>query len=249
MSATISPAAAPEPAVQDYFGLVQSIAGRIKRRVPAHIEVEDLVQTGMIGLLEASSRYDATRAVEFSSYANSRITGAILDELRRFDTCSRSDRRTARILEEARQRLRAATGKEPEAVEIARAAGVSFAEYDRTMQRLESSKQPSVQSSEDSGAVDEIDNLPSNDESPFQFCNRRERWQRMKERIAQLKPRQRDVLSMYYFEEMGLKEIGHRLGVGEARISQIHQEAIRMLRRKAENEERGMPLRARAAVH
>src|SRR5437660_10796348 len=126
---------APELAVQNYFGLVQSIAGKIKRRVPAHIEVDDLVQTGMIGLLEASSRYDAARAVEFASYANSRITGAILDELRRFDTCSRSDRRTARLLEESRLKLRASTGKEPDAPEIARAAGGSLEEYNRTMQR------------------------------------------------------------------------------------------------------------------
>lgn len=234
---------APELAVQNYFGLVQSIAGKIKRRVPAHIEVDDLVQTGMIGLLEASSRYDAARAVEFASYANSRITGAILDELRRFDTCSRSDRRTARLLEESRRKLRASTGQEPDATEIARAAGVSLEEYNRTMQQLESSKRPTVQASQDSGVTDEIDNLPSSDETPFQIYSRRERWRRMKSCIEQLKPAQRDVLIMYYFKEMGLKEIGHQLGVGEARVSQIHQEALRMLRRKAENEERRKTVR------
>src|SRR5215831_173849 len=93
--------------VNDYFKLVQAIASQIKRRLPAHVEVEDLAQTGMIGLLEASSRFDASRMVDFSSYANSRITGAILDELRKWDTCSRRDRRTAREIEQTRQRLRA----------------------------------------------------------------------------------------------------------------------------------------------
>src|ERR1044071_5167865 len=88
---TVHPSS-PQLVVQNYFNLVQAIANKIKRRLPAHVDVEDLVQTGMIGLLEASSRFDASRSVDFSSYANSRITGAILDELRKLDTCSRQDR-------------------------------------------------------------------------------------------------------------------------------------------------------------
>ena len=96
MSTNIFNPVSPQLVVQNYFNLVQAIAAKIKRRLPAHVDVEDLVQTGMIGLLEASSRYDASRAVDFSSYANSRITGAILDELRKWDTCSRQDRKMAR---------------------------------------------------------------------------------------------------------------------------------------------------------
>src|SRR5258708_15914871 len=96
-----------EPSVQKYLGLVHSIAGKIKRRLPAHVEVEDLVQTGMIGLLESCHRFDASRAVEFSSYANARITGAILDELRKVDTCSRPNRRTAPALATPPPNLRA----------------------------------------------------------------------------------------------------------------------------------------------
>jgi RNA polymerase sigma factor for flagellar operon FliA len=244
MAVNLCEEAARPAALQDYFGLVRSIAARIKRRLPVHVEVEDLVQTGMIGLLEASSRYDASRAVAFSSYANSRITGAILDELRRFDPCSRADRRVARALEEARQKLLSSTGREPEAEEIARAAGVSLAEYNDTLRRLESSKPFSLQTAEESSTIDEIDNLPSSDENPFQVCSRRERWLRMKARIDRLKPRQREVLYLCYFEELGLKEIGERLGVGEARVSQIRHEALKTLRRKAQNEYR----RARASA-
>src|SRR5215471_18872735 len=98
--------------VNNYFNLVQAIASKIKRRLPAHVDVEDLVQTGMIGLLEASTRFDASRMIDFSSYANSRITGAILDELRKWDTCSRQDRKTAREIEQVKQNLRATKGCE-----------------------------------------------------------------------------------------------------------------------------------------
>jgi len=91
--------------VQDYFNLVKAVASRIKRRLPAHVDVEDLVQTGMIGLMEASTRFDASRKVEFSSYATTRITGAILDELRKVDPCSRQDRKTGRAIEKTAARL------------------------------------------------------------------------------------------------------------------------------------------------
>ncbi len=221
-----------EPSVQKYFGLVHSIAGKIKRRLPAHVEVEDLVQTGMIGLLESCHRFDASRAVEFSSYANARITGAILDELRKVDTCSRQDRRTARAVEEARTKLRGSRGKEPEATEVAQAAGLTLREYHRAMQRVESGK-PVTAAPEDSGMTDEIDNLPSGEENPFQSCSRRETWDRLQMHMKGLKPRLREVLHLYYFQEMGLKEIGRRLGVGEARVSQLHKEALVALRRKS----------------
>src|SRR5690348_8590711 len=111
MSTNVFNPVGPELVVENYFSLVQSIAKRIKRRLPSHVDVNDLVQTGVIGLLEASGRYDASRAVDFSSYANSRITGAILDELRKWDTCSRYDRRKAREAEEAKARLRAVAGE------------------------------------------------------------------------------------------------------------------------------------------
>ena len=143
MSTNILNPVSPQLIVQNYFNLVQAIANRIKRRLPAHVDVEDLVQTGMIGLLEASSRYDASRAVDFSSYANSRITGAILDELRKWDTCSRQDRKVARQIEDAKQRLRAGNGEEPTIDQIAEAVGMALEEYDRALHRLESSKQPS----------------------------------------------------------------------------------------------------------
>lgn len=220
------------PVVQNYFNLVQAIANRIKRHLPSHVDVEDLVQTGMIGLIEACSRYDSTRLVDFSSYANSRITGAILDELRKFDTCSRQDRKVARQAEEARHRLRAESGAEPSRAEIAGAVGLGLAEYERTLYRLEAGKQsPSSLTDRDAEFSDEVDSIPSPDQTPFEFCSRREDLKLLRAHIERLKPRQRQVLQLHYFAEMGLKEIGAQMGVGEARISQIHKQAITELRR------------------
>ena len=124
MATNVINPAATQLVVQDYFNLVQAIASKIKRRLPAHVDVEDLVQTGMIGLLEASRRYDASRSVEFSSYANSRITGAILDELRRWDTCSRQDRKNASTRPSARDLV--STAGRPRWAREASASAASF---------------------------------------------------------------------------------------------------------------------------
>jgi RNA polymerase sigma factor for flagellar operon FliA len=228
--------------VQNYFNLVQAIAHKIKRRLPAHVDVDDLVQTGMIGLLEASRRYDVSRNVDFSSYANSRITGAILDELRKWDTCSRQDRKTAREIEHTKNTLRAASGREPGREQIAAAVGMGLEQYDRTLQRLESGKQPAVQSCDrDSEMSDEISKIPSNDESPFETCSKKQDFSALRAYVNQLKPRYREVLQLYYFKEMGLKAIGERLGVGEARVSQIHKQAVIELRHLVANSKRVAP--------
>jgi len=229
----------PQLVVQNYFNLVQAIANKIKRRLPAHVDVNDLVQTGMIGLLEASSRYDASRQVDFSSYANSRITGAILDELRKWDTCSRQDRKTARQIEQVKQTLRATTGREPVREEIAEAVGLGLNDYDKTMHRLESGKQPSLQAEEhDNDPSEELYQIPSKDVTPFEACCKNQDSTLLRTYLKELKPRQRQVLEFYYFNDMGLKEIGEKLGVGEARISQIHKQAVIELRRMIANRQR-----------
>jgi RNA polymerase sigma factor for flagellar operon FliA len=220
------------PVVQNYFNLVQAIANKIKQHLPSHVDVEDLVQTGMIGLMEACSRYDSTRLVDFSRYANARITGAILDELRKFDTCSRQDRKIARQAETARQRLRAESGEEPSRAEIAKAVGLGLAEYERTLYRLEASKDPSgFSANRDAEFSEALDSIPSQDQTPFEFYSRREDFKTLRSHVGRLKPRQRQVLELYYFRELGLKQIGTLMGVGEARISQIHQQALSELRR------------------
>lgn len=231
----ISQPTAQQVIVQDYFNLVKSVASRIKRRLPSHVDVEDLIQTGMIGLLEASTRFDSSRKVEFSSYATTRITGAILDELRRVDTCSRQDRKTGRAIENAKANLRATTGYEPSSEEIAQAVGIGLAEYEQARQRLECGQQ-SLPRQDESGAdgIDDLHQLPSKDEDAFEVCSKRETAKVLRCYIEQLTPRLRDVVKLYYFEDLQLKEIGGRLGVGEARVSQILKQASTELRRLME---------------
>src|SRR5689334_7494537 len=178
----------PQLVLQNYFNLVQAIASKIKRRLPAHVDVDDLVQTGMIGLLEASGRFDATRMVDFSSYANSRITGAILDELRKWDTCSRQDRKTAREIESAKQTLRGIKGREPGRDEVAEAVGLGLAEYEKTLHRLESAKQPSLQSDDhDSDPSEELNQLPSNDATPFDVCSKKQDFKLLRTYLKDIK--------------------------------------------------------------
>ena len=232
MSTNVVNPAPPELVVQNYFNLVGAIAARIKRRVPSHVDVQDLVQTGMIGLLEASERFIPSRAVEFSTYANSRITGAILDEMRKWDTCSRQDRKNARAIAQARAQLWQKNGEDPSREQIAEAVGLGLEEYDRTLRHLESSKHPSTRlANEMPEMTDEIDRLPSSCESPFESCSKSEESHLLRSYIDQLQPRLRKILKLYYFEDLGLKEIGERLGVGEARISQLHKQAVQELRR------------------
>lgn len=222
----ISQPTAEQVIVQDYFNLVKSVAIRIKRRLPAHVDVEDLIQTGMIGLLEASSRFDSSRKVEFSSYATTRISGAILDELRRADTCSRQDRKTGRAIETAKSSLRAATGYEPSSEEIAQAVGMGLEDYEQARQRLEYGQQSISRQEENSpDGIDDLQQLPSRDESAFEVCSKRETARVLRSYIERLTPRLREVVKLYYFEDIQLKEIGRRLGVGEARVSQILKQA------------------------
>src|SRR5215467_3345700 len=178
--------------VNNYFSLVQAIACKIKRRLPAHVDVDDLVQTGMIGLLEASQRFDASRMVDFSSYANSRITGAILDELRKWDTCSRQDRKTAREIESAKQTLRGIKGREPGRDEVAEAVGLGLAEYEKTLHRLESAKQPALQSDDhEADPSEELNQLPSKDATPYELCSKNQDFKLLRIYLKDLKLRQR----------------------------------------------------------
>jgi RNA polymerase sigma factor for flagellar operon FliA len=227
-----NPAATQQVVVQDYFNLVKAVATRIKRRLPAHVDVEDLIQTGMIGLMEASARFDSSRNVEFSSYATTRITGAILDELRKVDTCSRQDRKTSRAIENAKFNLRTASGQEPSSEQIAQEVGLGLAEYEQARQRLQSGQPSMTRLDEtDPDAASELSQIPSKDESAFDICCKRETARTLRSYVQQLAPRLRDVVRLYYFEELQLKEIGRRLGVGEARISQILKQASTELRR------------------
>jgi RNA polymerase sigma factor for flagellar operon FliA len=141
MGTNITHPAGQQVVVQSYFNLVETISSKIKRSLPADVDVQDLVQTGMISLLEASSCYDISPAVEFSTDASSRITGAILHELQSWDTRSCQERKNACQTEQPKKQLKAKTGKDPASAQIAEAVGLGLQEYERTLQHLESARQ------------------------------------------------------------------------------------------------------------
>lgn len=217
--------------VEDYAVLVKRIAHHMMARMPASVQVDDLIQAGMIGLLEASQKYDASRGASFETYAGIRIRGAIVDEMRRGDWAPRSVHRNARRVSEAVGAVEARTGRDATDAEIASELGVDIAEYHTMVQDSTSSRLFSLEETfqDNEGHITgepESTDSPNPEESVQQDALRAA----LAAAIDQLPERERMVLSLYYDEELNLKEIGMVLGVSESRVSQIHSQAAMRLR-------------------
>jgi len=214
---------------------VRYIARRIHSRLPAHVPFDDLLQAGVVGLLDALRKFDPKRRVQLESYMKFRIRGAILDELRSLDWSPRELRRKARQLEEAEQRLRGALGREPLAAELAKALGLSLVQFHRLAGELRGLELGSLQevaaATEDGMELDRTSRLASPEgTSPLAMCTDQERRARLEEGIRRLPERERLALTLYYYEELTMKEVGEVLAVGESRVSQIHSAALARLR-------------------
>lgn len=217
--------------VEDYAVLVKRIAHHMMARMPASVQVDDLIQAGMIGLLEASQKYDASRGASFETYAGIRIRGAIVDEMRRGDWAPRSVHRNARRVSEAISIVEARTGRDASDTEVAAQLGVDITEYHTMVQDSTSSRLFSLEETfqDDDGRITgepESNASPNPEESVQQGALRTA----LAAAIDQLPERERMVLSLYYDEELNLKEIGLVLGVSESRVSQIHSQAAMRLR-------------------
>jgi RNA polymerase sigma factor FliA len=211
---------------------VRWIARRIHERLPQHVDLDDLVSAGTLGLLDAMKKYDPARKVQFRSYAQFRIRGAILDSLRTLDWSPRELRRKGRAVEETIRRLTAQYGRAPSEPEIAREMGLALEDYQQLLGELKGLEIGTlhVERSEDSGE-EELSYIPSReDDDPLFRCLRGEMQERLTGAIDQLPERERLVLTLYYYEEMTMKEIGLVLGVVESRVSQIHSSAVAHLR-------------------
>jgi RNA polymerase sigma factor for flagellar operon FliA len=212
---------------------VRYIARRIHDRLPPHVQFDDLVQAGILGLIEALHKYDPSKNVELKSYAKHRIQGAILDSLRELDWSPRPLRRKARQLEQAHQRLRARFGRSATEPEIALELGMDLKELHRLQGDLRGLDLSSLQEEFGEGGQDcesRTPHAPRPDEEPFSRCLQGEVKALLSEAISDLPPRERQVLALYYYEELTMKEVGVVLGVGEARVSQIHSAALVRLR-------------------
>ncbi|HWB33126.1 MAG TPA: FliA/WhiG family RNA polymerase sigma factor [Acidobacteriaceae bacterium] len=216
----------------EHLPTVRYIARRIHERLPQHVELDDLVSAGVVGLIDAFSKFDHTKKVQFKSYAQFRIRGAILDSLRMLDWSPRELRRKGRAVEEAIRAVTQRLGRVPTEQEIAGDMGLGLGDYQQLLGELKGLEIGSLhmERSEDSGD-EELAYIPgSPDEDPLFRCLQGEMKQRLADAIEELPEKERLVLTLYYYEELTMKEIGVTLGVVESRVSQIHSSAVVRLR-------------------
>ena len=221
-----------ERLVLEHLPIVRFLARRIHERLPQYVDIEDLVSAGVVGLMDAFSKFNPAKKVQFRSYAQFRIRGAILDSLRTLDWSPRDLRRKGRAVEEAVRALTARLGRPPGEAEIAVEMGIGLDEYQQLLGDLKGLEIGTlhVERNEDSGE-EELAYVPGRaDEDPLFRCLRGELESRLSDAIAQLPERERLVMTLYYYEEMTMREIGLALGVVESRVSQIHASAVVHLR-------------------
>jgi len=218
--------------VLSYLPEVRHIARRIHERLPAQVPLEDLVNAGIIGLMEALQRFDDRRGVPLSAYARFRIRGAILDSLRLADWSPRSLRKHARALEGAYDSLSSALGRAPLETELAGQMGLELLALHELLGELHGLNMGSLEmfATEDNAAEAHIPNPEERSGNPFSQCLRSQLSSRLPGAIDALDEQERQVVVLYYFDELTMKEIGARLGVTHARISQIHSAALVRLR-------------------
>ena len=211
---------------------VRYIARRIHDRLPSHVPFEDLVHAGILGLIDAVDKFKPDKNVQLKSYARFRIRGAILDSLRQMDWSPRNLRRQARRIEEAHRELAAELGRAPSEPELAVRLELSLAEFQHLLGELRGLDLGSLQAqSEDGGSEDNIAVIASRpEEDPFQVTLRSEMHACLASAIEELEEKERQVLGLYYLEELTMKEVGVILEIGESRVSQIHTAALIRLR-------------------
>lgn len=215
--------------VREHGALVKRIAHHMMGRLPDSVQVDDLIQAGMIGLLEAARKYDGGKGASFETYAGIRIRGAMLDEIRKGDWAPRSVHRNTRRISDAIKQVESEKGRDAEDTEIAACLGVSQEEYHAILKdsagcRLFSYEE-AVEKSE-SG----YDIFTESSPSPAGGIERDAFQKHLAEAISHLPEREKLVLALYYDEELNLKEIGSVLGVSESRVSQLHSQATARLR-------------------
>ena len=221
-----------ERVLLEHLPIVRFLARRIHERLPQHVDIEDLVSAGVVGLMDAFQKFDPGKKVQFRSYAQFRIRGAILDSLRTLDWSPRELRRKGRAVEEAIRVLTARAGRAPGEAEVAVEMGLSLEDYQQLLGDLKGLEIGTLhmERNEDSGE-EELAYVPGRpEEDPLFRCLRGELEERLSEAIANLPDRERLVMTLYYYEEMTMREIGLALGVVESRVSQVHASAVVHLR-------------------
>lgn len=220
--------------LKQYSPLVRRLAHQMIAKLPANVEVDDLIQVGMIGLSDALTRFDAEQGVQFETFATQRIRGAMLDELRGADWMSRGSRKQQRTIEHAVHKLEQQLKRAPSESEIAKEMGLPLNEYQDLLSKVRGTQLIYLEDMNgDEGDADFLDRhvVDENSDPLGQLEDQRMR-QALIEAIKALPDREQQVMSMYYEHDMNLKEIAAVLGVTESRICQLHSQTIARLRVK-----------------
>ncbi|MFQ5481263.1 MAG: FliA/WhiG family RNA polymerase sigma factor [Nitrospinaceae bacterium] len=226
-----------EQIIKEYAPMIKYVANRIALRLPPHIEVDDLISVGVLGLIDAIEKYDPSRGAKFKTYAEFRVRGSILDELRSLDWVPRSVRQKASEMDQASQRLQGKLGRPPEDEELAEELGVSL---DTLFSSLNETRSMPMLSLDDLGISKESGEQQSlldclagkSDADPHNQLRLTELKQIIARAIESLPEKERLMISLYYYEELTMREIGEVLGITESRVSQIHSKAVFRLRNK-----------------
>src|SRR5580765_2253607 len=231
--------------IVNYAPLVKYVAGRLGSGLPAHIDDGDLVSYGLLGLISAIDRFDPDRDIKFETYAIARIRGAIIDELRTLDWVPRSVRARARQIERAIGELEARLGRAPTDEEIATRVGITVDELDDSLSDISRSSIAALDElwsiSGEGDQVSLLDTIEDPDSiKPADAFDEAEVRETLADAIARLHEREKIVITLYYYEELTLREIGEVLSVTESRVSQLHTKAVLRLRAR---------LRAAPGVH
>lgn len=212
--------------IKQYAGLVKKIAHHLIGRLPANIQVGDLIQSGMIGLLEAAKNYDTNKGASFETYAGIRIRGSMLDEIRRGDWAPRSVHKNTRRIAEVINQIENKTGRDARDLDVAAGLGVPLDEYHKMLQDSVGTR---ILGFDDMGIREDsvTEGITGTFVGePLDKLQKADSRKRLANEVAKLPEKERLVLSLYYEEELNLREVGEVLGVSESRISQIHGQAM-----------------------
>ena len=215
--------------VEQHAPLVKRIAHHLMARLPATVQLNDLLQSGMVGLLEAAQKFDATKGASFETFAGIRVRGAMLDDVRKDDWAPRSVHRNARRVSEAIKAVEARTGRDATDQQVADEMGIPLEDYYTYLQDSAGTRLFSFDevTEQDESAIAMV---ASSSSTPLEDVQRQAFKDNLAQAIDSLPERERMVLALYYQEELNLKEIGSLLGVSESRVSQIHSQAALRLR-------------------
>ena len=217
--------------IKQYAPLVKRIAHHIMAKLPASVEVDDIIQAGMIGLMDAVCRYEETQGAQFESYAAQRIRGAMLDELRSCDWLPRGIRKSMRSIEKAMHALEQSLGRQPSEQEIAKHMKLPLDEYQQMLQEARGHKLVYFEDYSEGDDEHFLDRHTGHaHQSPLEDLLEGDMRERLIEAIKELPDREKTMMGLYYEQDLNLREIGDVMGVSESRVCQIHTQAIARLR-------------------